>query len=134
MRRFPLLRQGATFAVVGAAASATHVLTALSASALGLAALKANFVGYFCAVGVSYFGNARLTFKAPALRRAQFGRFAIVSLLALGLNQAIVWLCVHRLGWKFPYALALVVVVVPAFTFVLSKLWAFRTPETAPGG
>lgn len=126
-----VVRQGVFFALVGALASATHVAAALSAAALGLAPMRANLVGYACAVGVSYLGNARMTFRTPALRRAQFVRFVIVSLLALGLNQAIVHVLVVRLGWPFPYALAVVVVAVAAFSFTLSKLWAFRPAQAA---
>ncbi|WP_332774123.1 GtrA family protein [Phenylobacterium sp.] len=120
-------RQGGTFVIVGVAATLVHVAVALAArEALGLAPLNANLAGYCAAVGVSYLANARLTFRRPSRNLAQFGRFLAVSLLALGLNQALVYLLVERAGWPFWLALVPVVLAVPTLSFALSKLWAFR--------
>jgi putative flippase GtrA len=124
-----LVRQGGTFLVVGLAATAVHALASLAARDFaGLAPVKATFVGYLCSVGVSYLGNARFTFGRPALHGAQFARFLVVSLLGLAANLGITWLLANRLGWPFQAALAVVVVVIPTFSFVASKLWAFALP------
>lgn len=125
----PQLRQGALFVVVGGAATATHLTAALAArELLGQSPLIANFIGYVCAIGVSYLCNARLTFRARALDGAQLGRFLVVSLLGLLANQAIVHGVVDLLGLPFWAGLAAVVTLVPAMTFVLSRLWVFRRP------
>lgn len=119
-------RQGGAFALIGLAATVVHVTTALAArSGLHLQPLTANLVGYGCAVGFSYFGNARLTFGRPARDAAQFSRFLLISLLGLALNQAIVHLLVDRAGWPFWLALGPVVLLVPLLSFVLLKVWAF---------
>lgn len=124
-----LVRQGAVFGAVGVAATLTHVLIALALEGLaGLEALLANLIGYICGIGVSYFGHARLTFGAPSRNAAQFARFLAVTLFGLGLNQLIVWVCVHQLHLPFWMALAAVVLLVPGPTFLLAKLWAFRRP------
>lgn len=123
-----ITRQGGTFAVVGGVATLVHVALALAVrEGLGLSPLSANLAGYCAAVGVSYLGNARLTFRRPTRNRAQFGRFLAVSLAALALNQTLVYLLVEKAGWPFWLALGPVVVIVPALSFVLSKLWAFRS-------
>jgi putative flippase GtrA len=120
-------REGATFALIGVGATLVHVTAALAARAgLGLPPLSANLVGYACAVGFSYVGNATLTFRKPSRDARQFARFVAVSALGLVLNQSIVYLLVNRLGWPFWLALGPVVVLVPALSFVLAKLWAFR--------
>jgi putative flippase GtrA len=129
--RLPVIREGAFFAVFGLIASGVHILTALSAASFGLAPLVANIVGYSCAVSVSYLGNALLTFRTGAFRRAQFVRFLAVSLSAFCLNQSIVFLGVHRLGRPFPQALVVAVVVAAGFSFLLSKFWAFRNGPAA---
>jgi putative flippase GtrA len=122
-----IVREGGTFAAVGLAATAVHALMSLAArQAAGLGAVEATFVGYLCSVGVSYLGNARFTFGRPALHGPQFARFLTVSLAGLGANLGITWLLVNRLGWPFKAALAVVVVVIPAMSFVFSKIWAFR--------
>lgn len=126
----PAARQVVTFALVGGAATGTHVVAALAAHEIGgLAPLSANFVGYTSAVMVSYLGNAYLTFKRPALHGPQFIKFIVVSLMALALNQLIVYYCTHIMDWRFAWALIPTVVLVPLFTFIMSRLWAFADPE-----
>lgn len=123
----PVIRQGATFAFIGLAATAVHVMAALSVRrGFQASPLEANLVGYSAAVLVSYFGNARFTFGNAALQRGQFARFLAVSLFGLALNQAITFVAVDRFGLDFRLALGVVVVVVPAVSFVLSRIWAFR--------
>ncbi len=127
MNERPLLQQVPLFAVVGAAATLTHVAAALAARELaGLSPMQANFVGYICAVGVSYLGNARFTFRRAVLHGPQFARFVAVSLAGLALTQGLTWLLVEQLGWPFWAGLAVVAVAVPALSFVLQRLWAFR--------
>ena len=122
-------RQGGTFLVVGAAATLVHVAIALLASeTLGLPSLSANLAGYCAAFGVSYLANARLTFRRPTRNLAQFARFLSVSLIALALNQALVYGLVEKAGWPFRFALIPVVLVIPVISFALSKLWAFKSP------
>lgn len=121
-----LARQAATFAAVGLAATGVHVAAALAfRHGAGLGPLSANFLAYLCAVGVSYLGNARLTFGRPALQGGQFLRFLVVSLLGLACTQGLTWLLVTRWGWRFELGQAVVAVVTPAATFAASRLWAF---------
>jgi putative flippase GtrA len=122
-----LLRQIPVFGLVGLASTATHVGGALAARiAFDLPPLAANFAGYLCAVGVSYLGNAWLTFRQPVAQAGQAGRFVLVSLAGLALGQALTWGFTGPLGWPFPAALAVVVLAVAALSFTLSRLWAFR--------
>ncbi|ACG76598.1 GtrA-like protein [Phenylobacterium zucineum HLK1] len=122
-----LARQGVLFAIFGVIATGVHVTVALAAHHLaGASPLVANFLGYACAVGVSYFGNARVTFGRDALHGGQFARFLTVSLAGLALNQGITHLVADRLGQPFWLALAITVLTVPPATFVASRLWAFR--------
>ena len=136
MSRAEIAREGGTFLVVGLTATAAHVTAALAARELAhLAPLAANLCGYGCAVGVSYFGNARLTFRRRAADAAQFARFLATSLAVLAVNQGLVWLLVERAGWPFHWALGPVVVASPILSFAMSKLWAFRSrTETADVG
>ena len=120
-------REGGAFVLVGGAATGCHYVTALAAHALlALDPFWATFVGYVCSVGVSYFGNALFTFRRPALHGPQFVRFAAISLAGLAINQGIVFLAAHVLGWPFWAALIPVVILVPASTFTLAKFWAFK--------
>ena len=117
-------RELSWFALFGLAASAVHFIIALSAARwLGLAPLAANALAFCVALGVSFAGNARLTFGVEA-RLPAFVRFAALSLAAFGLNQAIVYVLTERLGWPFLGSLLVVLATVPAFTFAMAKSWA----------
>lgn len=130
----PELRQIATFGVIGVVATGTHATAALLANhQLGLKPIVANFVGYLCAVSVSYFGNARLTFGRRAMHGPQILRFILVSLAGLALSQALTFICTELLHLPFKIALIPVVTLVPIFSFVLSKIYAFADPA-APRG
>lgn len=121
------VRQGGTFIAVGLAATLTHAAAALlAAQIVGLAPLTANLIGYCSAVGLSYTANARLTFRRSARDVGQFARFLTISLGMLALNQGLVFLLVERAHWPFWAALIPVVPLIPAVSFSLSKLWAFR--------
>jgi len=52
----------------------------------------------------------------------------VVSLLGLGVTQGLTWLLVQQLGWPFWAGLGVVAVAVPALSFGLSRVWAFRRP------
>lgn len=120
------MRQGGTFLAVGLAATAIHALASLGArQGFHLSAVGATSVGYVCAVGVSYLGNARFTFGRRVVDAGQFVRFLVVSLLGFAANLAITLWLADRLGWPFPATLAVIVVVIPALSFTASKLWAF---------
>lgn len=127
-----IARQAAVFAAVGLAATGTHVAAALALRTFaGLSPLRANLLAYLCAVGVSYLGNARLTFGRPALRGGQFARFLVVSLLGLCVTQGLTWLLVDQAGWPFAAGLAVVAVATPTATFAASRLWAFAEPYSS---
>lgn len=118
-------RQLPWFVVFGVAASATHLIVALSTHRwLGLSPLVANTVAFCCALGVSYLGNAIVTFRVEPWRAHAFAKFAALSIVSFGLNQAIVYALTVRAGWPFALSLAVVLLTVPPFTFVMARVWA----------
>jgi len=113
------------FAVFGLAASAAHLAVALSAERwLGMAPLTANTLAFVCALAVSYFGNAIVTFGVEPWRLSAFTKFVVLALASFAMNQAIVYMLTVRVGWPFWASLMVVLAVVPPLTFVLAKLWA----------
>lgn len=122
-------RQVATFIVVGVSATATHFtvgLVVFYVLQVGLSALWTNFIAFCFAFLVTYFGNALLVFPETKLGPASFIRFLSVSLVSLGLNQAIVYALVERLGLPYWQALIVVLMVVPPATFFGMKYWGVR--------
>ncbi|MGH6956209.1 MAG: GtrA family protein [Caulobacteraceae bacterium] len=135
MRVTGLAREAPVFVVVGLAATACHYVTALAAHRfLGLEPMSATLCGYLASVGVSYLGNSRFTFRRPALHGPQFARFVSVSLAGLAVNEGVIFAASRIFGLPMREALIPVVIVVPAFTFVLSKFWAFRVAVAEGAG
>jgi putative flippase GtrA len=125
-------RQYARFGTIGLAAAATHVLVfTASIEFAGLAPLAANFVAFGIAVLVSFVGHFRWTFHSPTAgggrvrQRTALLRFIIVALTGLALNSLAVYVVSNLLAWPYPYAIVLMISVVPIVVFALSKFWAF---------
>lgn len=121
-----MLAQISRFAGVGLIATLTHVCAALVAQGgFGAPAQLANFIGFCCAVALSYFGHAHFTFGVTDAPGTRLPRFVTVSLLGLAVSSGITFIVHTQMGFAFPVAMALVAVTVPAMTFVGAKLWAF---------
>jgi len=125
------LHQFIIFAAVGGAATITHAAVALAAHKyFDQPPLLANLFGYVFAVLISYCGNAKITFKQQTANIRQFSRFTVVSLAALALNQASLFIFMKILKAPFAFALIPAVTIVPIFSFAASRLWAFGTPRS----
>lgn len=115
------------FALVGGIATLVHYLVALAlVGAIGV--YPANLGGYAAAVGVSYFGHLRFTFRvdpAGASHGRRVLRFVVVSLSGLLFSQAVLALGHAGVGLSPPLALAVAVVAVPVFTFIAQRTWVF---------
>lgn len=72
----------------------------------------------------SYIFNSRWTFKTE-LSWWAYGRFLLSSLLSLVFTLLISW-CAQMYGLNYKEGFVLVVVLVPMFSFLLIKFWAFR--------
>lgn len=142
MRRLPLelarqpglRRQVVRFGVIGISATLTHVVIVLAlVEGRILEPFGANVIAFSTALFVTYVGNHKWTFGLSGAHGRHFPRFILIALLGLGLNQGIVYLIVEGLRWDYRIALALVVTVVPAITFLLNRGWAFsHGPGTHP--
>jgi len=121
------LHQAARFAVVGGAATATHLCVGLLlAENLGLAPFWANLCAFAGAVLVSYSGNLVWTFGIASEGFGRLPRFVALALCGLAVNQAIVFAAVTMAGWNYRVALAIVLLVVPILTYLGSRQWVFR--------
>ena len=125
-----LFRSLLAFGLVGLTSTLVHVSVGLSLVGAGLAdPLTANFLAFCVAFGVSYVGHRRWSFASKAAHRRSLPRFLAVALFALALNQAIVWVLVKEAGISYARTLIILVTLVPALTYLLSRFWAFRAPR-----
>lgn len=119
------------FGVVGAVATATHLLlVSVLITATNLPTLAANTLAFLIAFGISLAGHYFWTFQKPGeLRRATF-RFMLVSLSAFICNTLVLAFALNA-GWFSPLVTTLLAAaVIPLSTYLASRLWAFqvRTP------
>lgn len=127
-----LLGQISRFGVVGIIATTVHVTIFLTlVDGFAVNPFWANLAAFCTAVLVSYFGNLVWTFDMRAAGLTRLPRFIIVALLGLIANQAIVLLVVELLGQSPRLAIAVIVFVVPAMTYLGSRLWIFNVAEEA---
>ena len=121
------VRQISRFGFVGVIATAVHVGVGLGLhEGADMRPFWANLIAFCCALGVSFFGQTRLTFPDSSAGGAAFVRFAAVAVSGLGLNQSIVWVVTSLFASSYWLALVIIIFTVPGITFLLLKFWALR--------
>ncbi len=125
LRQLPQLVQ---FGLVGGSAAATPQLGGdLVVAHPGQATQWGKVQGVEVAFIVSYNGHAALTFsQAQARGWATVARFFAVACGSFVANELLYAAALRWLPWNYLASLALVLVLVAAGTFVLSKFWAFK--------
>jgi putative flippase GtrA len=122
------------FAVVGAAATLVHMLVVwLLIEQASLPPLLANLLAFLTAFAVSFSGHYLWTFGAPGNPVRAMRRLFVISGSAFAVNTVLL-AALLRAGWLTPSAAAVIAAgVVPAITFVASRVWGFRTAAGASG-
>jgi putative flippase GtrA len=121
------LRQLSRFGFVGILATAVHAAVGLGLNeGVGLHAFWANLIAFCCALGVSFFGQTRLTFPDSTAGGVAFSRFVVVTLVGLVLNQIIVWVATSLFDIPYWLSLPIIFCTVPVVTFMLLKFWALK--------
>lgn len=115
------------FVIVGLGATAIHYAVAVAVhSASGFSALWSNFFAFLVAVAVSYAGHRLWTFRSQASHGFAAPRFFVLALAGFSLNHAMVFIGTGLLGQPLWKALVPALLVVPALTFWLSRVWIFQ--------
>ena len=120
-------RQFVVYSLIGALNTLIHfVVFVLLFRLLSLPLLLASTLGYCAGVANSYFMNRHWTFGvSQRANTVEFSKFAVVNLLALGLNLMVLR-ALTTLGLMPELAQAGAIVVSLAANFVGNKWWAFR--------
>lgn len=125
-----LLGQIFRFGLVGLAGTGVHLAVAWAANRLGgVPPYGANLAGFIAAFAWSYLGHFYWTFARRSGHRRHLSRFVIVALSGYALTNLVIWVVVTRMGHTFEWALAVILVAVPAFTWAVSRVWAFRAAD-----
>jgi putative flippase GtrA len=115
------------FGVVGAIATCVHMLVVWSLiENTRLPVMLANLLAFSTAFGLSFAGHYYWTFRSPGNAARAMRRFFLISVTAFSTNSLLL-AGLLRLGWPSPAVGAVsAAAVIPAITFLVSRLWAFR--------
>lgn len=120
------LREVIAFGFVGGMATVTHYVCAMASNELLSTPLYlANLIGYLCAVGVSFVGHSKVTFQQD-MSQALFRRFCIMSVTTFGLSELLLWFLESGLQLQARIVMLIVVVTIPAISYLLNKFWVYR--------
>ncbi len=117
------------FSVTGGLSSLVHFTVVVLLVEFGqLLPLTANVIAFLTAFSVSYFGHRHFTFARAdkSFSTASLPRFFTIATMSFVMNESLFYYLLHGLNMYYPVALIIVLATVSAFTFTLSKFWAFR--------
>ena len=120
-----LIRFGMVGGFVTALGAGTYWVTA---TFFGVPPLLANLLAYAIAVATGYVLHSRFSFKGHGRRdntARTTTRFAIVSLISLGLNSLFVWVLTGPLQGPTWWPVIPMLFVTPLVTFSLNRRWVF---------
>ena len=93
---------------------------------MGIAAVPAAVVATLIVMVTSYTINRAWVFETNRPHVSSFTRFALASLVSIGLNTGLMYLAVHVFEWRYVGGLILATAIVPPVNFVMNYAWAFR--------
>jgi putative flippase GtrA len=124
-KRAATFRELVRFAGVGIVSSIAYALVFIVLTkGLGLHPQLSNYPALIAAAIWSYFGHSRITFEYSGDRMSAAWRFAAQIAVFYLLSSAAYWL-VERLGFDSIWGLAICVVLIPASSYLVMKLWTF---------
>jgi putative flippase GtrA len=130
------LREFASFAVIGALATAIQYATLIVLVEAQLAgAVSASTAGFALSAVANYLLNRRFTFRSTRAHSEAFVRFAVVASVGLGMNASLVWLFHLIAGLHYLVAQVLATCSTLLWNYGANRIWTFpvhRTPREAP--
>lgn len=117
------------FGMVGVGAAMVHFIVALAVIHYCQLSLPvANIIGFVSAFWVSLFGHQFFSFNATTLPlRQTFWRFFLVAIIGFIVNESCVIALRQITTWSNQWTLATAILLSAAVTFVLSRVFAFKT-------
>ena len=122
------VRQFLVYACVGLLNTAVHfAIFMLLLRVFGVPVLIASTIGYTAGVANSYFMNRIWTFAVTTrANTTEFGKFALVNVVSLLLNLAVLHQLTTVVGLTAEVSQAIAIAVSLVANFAGNKWWAFR--------
>lgn len=119
-----LLVQFIKFSIVGVLAFCIdYGLFLLLTYAFGMYYIAASTLSFIASTIFNFLASMRYVFEGREnqTRTQQFVIFFALSLVGLGLNQLILWICVDQIGWYAWFGKLVATAVVMVFNFISRK-------------
>jgi putative flippase GtrA len=122
-----MIKQLFRFGVVGLTAATVHFYIVVSiVETWDIVPLIANVFAFGISFQISYWGHRMWTFVGTTtLHREAFPKLVFIQALNFAANESLFYVFL-AMDLPYPVALAIVLTILPIFTFVSSKLWVFR--------
>lgn len=115
------------FTLVGVTAASIHVSVVWFLIARwDVDPMVANLVAFLFAFGFSFTGQYRWTFRSSHNWHNALTRFFVVALTALLINNIALFALLGLQVMRSSLAAMLAACIIPFFTYVASRFWAFR--------
>lgn len=129
-KRWPGLFQIAKYGVVGVMATVVHNLFYhYMMEAQVMTSTFNNLMSYFFSLQISYWGHRLVTFSNPKnlSTKSSVHKFLISAGTAILISSIVSYVLIDTLKYSHYYLIAFNVTCLPLFSFILLKLWVFRT-------
>ncbi|MBA3660991.1 MAG: GtrA family protein [Gammaproteobacteria bacterium] len=122
-----LIHQLCRFGVVGLFAALVHFCCVVFLVQWGtLNPLIANVFAFFVAFQFSYWGHRLWTFSdTDVVHFIALPKLLLIQCIVLMLSEVLFYLFLS-LSLPYPIALAVVLMILPIFTFISNKFWVFK--------
>ncbi len=119
------------FGLIGIAATLIHTVAAyLLTWTTGLDQVWINTIAFLIAFVISGIGHCFYTFRVETGRVQAIAKWLIVSVIGVALGNLIIWASMQQLGLGRNLAQAGGILIVPVWSYIAGKLWAFRKAKT----
>lgn len=92
----------------------------------GVGILVANTIGYICGMANSYLWNNKWVFKANSKDISTIGKFIIVNVITMLINNGILIVLVNNIKLNATIAQALALIITTVINFIGNKIWTFN--------
>lgn len=93
---------------------------------IGMNMIIANSIGYICGMINSYFWNNKWVFKSNSKDIITIGKFIVVNVITMFINNFILILLVRNMGINEVISQGAALVLTIVINFVGNKLWTFN--------
>lgn len=117
------------FGIVGLVAAVTHycLVISLIQPQYQVSLKYANFLAFFMAFWISYFGHRIFTFQATHLQHSKtLKKFIVVAGLGFILNESVLLVSHHYFTTPISIVVIFSISITSIFTFLLNRYFAFQ--------